>query len=83
MTISFESVNESNIIFQNIHFIKLLEDKYLNYFENFNKHDTLNIDVEYTFYKIFAYYLYSNKIFMNIKKSNLTYPQMQRFTLQS
>lgn len=59
---SLESVNDSNIIFENMHMIKLLKDKYLNYFENFNKHNTLNIDVEYTFYKIFAYYLYNNKI---------------------
>lgn len=61
-SISIESVNDSNIIFENMHMIKLHKDKYLNYFENFNKHNTLNIDVEYTFYKIFAYYLYNNKI---------------------
>lgn len=63
MTItSLESVNDSNKTFENIHMIKLFKDKYLNYFENFNKYNTLNIDVEYTFYKIFAYYLYNNKI---------------------
>lgn len=49
--------------------VKLFEDKYQNYFENFNKHNTLNTVRKNTFYKIRLQILsVQNQNIMNAEK---------------